>query len=131
MEHLISSVLIWQGESSPMSRGLSGGFALPRMVFWHEETITSYPRLSSAGPKLNSAGMPLTLQLKKMSHADKLRAMEAIWNDLAGNEARFESPAWHGTALEDTQQLVKAGKAKFSDWEDAKARLRRKTAKVA
>lgn len=42
--------------------------------------------------------MPLTLALKKMSHADKLRAMEAIWTDLAGNEARFASPAWHGSA---------------------------------
>ena len=75
--------------------------------------------------------MPLTLALKKMSRADKLRTMEAIWSDLAGNEARFASPAWHGTALLETQRLVKAGKAKFSDWEDAKARLRRKTAKVA
>jgi hypothetical protein len=75
--------------------------------------------------------MPLALQLKKMSHADKLRMMEAIWTDLSKNEDRFESPAWHGKALQETQQLVKAGKAKFSDWEEAKARLRRKTAKVA
>ena len=75
--------------------------------------------------------MPLTLALKKMSHADKLRAMEAIWTDLAGNEARIASPAWHGAALAQTKQLVKAGKARFSDWNDAKARLRRKIAKVA
>ncbi len=75
--------------------------------------------------------MPLTLALKKMSRADKLRTMEAIWSDLAGNEARFASPAWHGAALQETQRLVKAGKAKFSDWEDAKARLRRKIVKVA
>ena len=75
--------------------------------------------------------MPLTLALKKMSRADKLRAMETIWTDLAGNEARFASPAWHGTALAQTKQLVKTGKARFSDWDDAKARLRRKIAKVA
>jgi hypothetical protein len=75
--------------------------------------------------------MPLTLQLKKMSHADKLRTMEAIWTDLSKNEDRFESPAWHGETLQETQRLVKAGKAKFSDWDEAKARLRRKTAKVA
>ena len=75
--------------------------------------------------------MPLTLALKKMSHAEKLRTMEAIWRDLAGNEARFASPVWHGPALRETQRLVKAGKAKFSDWDEAKARLRRKTAKVA
>lgn len=75
--------------------------------------------------------MPLTLALKKMSQADKLRAMEAIWSDLTGNDARFVSPAWHGTALQETQRLVKAGKARFSDWDEAKTRLRRKTAKVA
>lgn len=75
--------------------------------------------------------MPLTLQLKKMSHADKLRTMEAIWSDLSKNENRFESPAWHGEALQEAQRLVKAGKAKFSEWEEAKARLRRKAAKVA
>ena len=75
--------------------------------------------------------MPLSLALKKMSHADKLRTMEAIWSDLAGTDARFVSPAWHGTALQETQRLVKVGKAKFSGWDEAKARLRRKTAKVA
>ena len=66
-----------------------------------------------------------------MSHADKLRTMEAIWSDLSKNETRFESPPWHGDALQEAQRLVKAGKAKFSDWEEAKARLRRKAAKVA
>jgi hypothetical protein len=75
--------------------------------------------------------MPLTLSLKKMSHTDKLRAMEAIWSDLAGNEARFASPPWHGKELAETTRLVKVGKAGFSDWNEAKVRLRRKTAKVA
>jgi len=75
--------------------------------------------------------MPLTLALKKLSRAAKLRTMEALWSDLSGNEARFASPAWHGPALLETQRLVKAGKARFSDWEDAKARLRRKTVKGA
>ena len=64
--------------------------------------------------------MPLALQLKKMSHADRLRTMEAIWSDLTKNEARFESPAWHREALHETRRLVKTGKAKFSDWEEAK-----------
>ena len=57
--------------------------------------------------------MPLTLALKKMSRADKLRTMEAIWSDLAGHEVRFVSPAWHGTALQETQRLVKTGKSQI------------------
>lgn len=75
--------------------------------------------------------MPLTLALKKMSRADKLRTMEAIWSDLTGHEARLASPPWHGAALAETKRLVKTGKARFSDWDEAKARLRRKIAKVA
>ena len=54
--------------------------------------------------------------------------MEAIWDDLAQKEDECESPNWHAEALRETEQSVKAGKAKFSDWETAKQRIRRKTA---
>ena len=74
--------------------------------------------------------MSVVLPLKKMSRDDKLRAMEAIWTDLSQDEARFESPAWHGDALRETERLVQAGGAHFSDWEEAKKRLRRKAAKL-
>ena len=68
--------------------------------------------------------MPLTVSLKKMSRDDKLRAMEAIWSDLSQDEAKFKSPAWHADALQEAQRLYKAGKATFSDWDEAKARIR-------
>jgi predicted nucleic-acid-binding protein len=67
--------------------------------------------------------MPLTLLLKKMSRDDKLRAMEAIWSDLSKDESKFKSPAWHADALQEAQRLFKAGKATFSDWDEAKARM--------
>jgi hypothetical protein len=66
-----------------------------------------------------------------MSRPEKLRAMEALWVDLSRDVNRFESPAWHTEALRDAEQAVASGKAKFTDWEDAKARLRRKVAKLA
>ena len=75
--------------------------------------------------------MPLTLSLKKMSRDDKLRAMEAIWSDLSQDESKFKSPPWHADALQEAQQLFKAGNATFSDWDEAKARIRRKVAKTA
>ena len=75
--------------------------------------------------------MPVLLPLKKMSRDEKLRAMEALWADLSLDEDQFESPAWHEEALRDAERAGKAGKAKFSDWEEAKKRLRRKTAKFA
>jgi hypothetical protein len=71
------------------------------------------------------------LPLKTMSRPDKLRAMEALWTDLSQDDAKVESPAWHLDALKETERLVAAGQAKFSDWTAAKQRLRRKTARVA
>jgi hypothetical protein len=35
----------------------------------------------------------VTLPLEKMTVAEKLRVMEALWSDLTRNEGQFESPA--------------------------------------
>ena len=75
--------------------------------------------------------MPITLSLKKMSRSDKLRAMEALWADLSADEAKVFSPAWHADALKDTERMVRAGKTKFMDWDEAKTLLRRKAAKLS
>lgn len=74
--------------------------------------------------------MPTLLPLKKMSRLEKLRAMEAIWTDLSQGDDAFASPAWHGEALRETERAIAAGTAKFSDWDEAKQRLRRKAAKL-
>lgn len=73
--------------------------------------------------------MPTVLPLKRMSRVQKLRAMEELWADISRDDDRYESPAWHKDALEEATRAVKSGKAKFSDWEEAKERLRRKIAK--
>ena len=73
----------------------------------------------------------LALPLKKMSRDEKLRVMEALWADLSKDDDRFESPAWHAQALRESARAVRNGKAKFSDWEIAKKRIRRKAAKLA
>ncbi len=75
--------------------------------------------------------MPATVfSLKKMSRPDKLRAMEALWVDLSQDDAAVKSPAWHLATLKETERIVAAGRAKFSDWTEAKQRLRRKTARA-
>ena len=61
-----------------------------------------------------------------MSKADKLRAMEAIWADLTQDSEKLPSPAWHAAALEQTETLVKDGKAKFIEWNVAKRMIRKK-----
>ena len=75
--------------------------------------------------------MTKALDLSKMSREEKLIAMETLWADLAGDESRYQSPAWHGEALKETERLVKAGKAKFANWDEAKKRIRSKAAKAA
>ena len=62
------------------------------------------------------------LPLSQMSREEKLKAMEALWIDLT-REEEFESPAWHGDALRETEKAIEAGEAGFVEWEQAKKRL--------
>jgi hypothetical protein len=66
----------------------------------------------------------ISLPIKQMTRAEKLMALEAIWDDLSRNEETFESPAWHKEELAATERRVKAGQEQFVDWEHAKKDLR-------
>ncbi len=70
--------------------------------------------------------MDLTLPIQQMSRVEKLRAMEALWEDLSRDEQALESPAWHEDALKETEQRVASGAEKPIDWDAAKKELRRK-----
>jgi hypothetical protein len=72
--------------------------------------------------------MEATLPLDKMTVAEKLRAMEAIWTDLSRDESQIESPEWHGDVLRGRDAKIKSGQEKFVDWETAKKQLRKKLA---
>lgn len=74
--------------------------------------------------------MPVALPLHKMSREEKLRAMEALWTDLSQDEKRFESPPWHKDALRAAEDALEAGKTQFSDWAEAKKRIRRKATRL-
>jgi putative addiction module component (TIGR02574 family) len=65
------------------------------------------------------------LPLSKLTFAQKLALMEALWDDLAGHEKTLKSPDWHEEVLKDREKAIAAGKASFSDWEEAKERIRR------
>ena len=70
--------------------------------------------------------MPVSLPLDEMTIADKLRAMEAIWDDLCRRDAAIPSPAWHGDILKARESLVEEGKASYSDWDSARRRIARR-----
>jgi hypothetical protein len=67
----------------------------------------------------------ISLPLKEMSRAEKIMALEALWEDLSRNEAGFASPAWHQEELVATEQRVESGKEQPVDWEHAKKQLRK------
>lgn len=67
--------------------------------------------------------MGITLPLNKMTTAEKLEAMESLWNDLSQNSEDFSSPEWHEDVLMKREQAVKNGEEKFSDWETAKNKI--------
>lgn len=68
----------------------------------------------------------ITLPIKQMSHAEKLMALEALWEDLSRNEETLESPAWHLEELRATEERVNSGQEQFVAWESAKKELRKR-----
>ena len=65
--------------------------------------------------------------IPKLSVAEKLQAMEALWQSLSSKPEAIESPAWHEQELRAREENIESGKAKFIDWKKAKADIRRQT----
>jgi putative addiction module component (TIGR02574 family) len=63
-------------------------------------------------------------ELRKLPPVEKLKIIEALWGDLAGDEDAFKSPAWHEEELKKTEADYAAGRIEALDWEDAKKELR-------
>ena len=63
--------------------------------------------------------------LNYLSRAEKLRMMDALWDDLTHDLEPFQSPAWHEDVLKETQQRVANDEVEVLDWEKAKELLRK------
>lgn len=70
--------------------------------------------------------MANTLEITKMTKAEKLQAMEALWSDLSKDPEGIKSPGWHKKLLQKTESRVAAGEEKILDWGTAKRELRKK-----
>lgn len=53
--------------------------------------------------------------------------MEALWTAISQTDEDIVSPPWHGDILAQRQRRIDAGDATFSDWDEAKKRLRDQT----
>ncbi len=71
--------------------------------------------------------MDLSIQLEKMTVIEKLAAIEAIWRDLTLTDEDVPSPSWHRDVLIARQSRVEEGSSEFTEWSEAKDRIRRKS----
>ena len=62
----------------------------------------------------------ISIPLDKMSLAEKLEAMEALWADLSRTPADVPVPQWHRDVLKARQESP----ATWLDWEQVKVSLR-------
>lgn len=67
--------------------------------------------------------MSTVIQIDQMTLEEKLRAMEALWDDLCRREEDVPVPRWHKDLLDERERLIEQGKAQFLDWETAKKRI--------
>ena len=62
--------------------------------------------------------------IRQLPRSEKLRLMEALWEELSRPESEYESPAWHARALVETERRVAEGREQAMEWEAAKKKLR-------
>ncbi len=67
--------------------------------------------------------MQSPVDLKQMTVPDKLRLMEALWDELCSREEEIPVPDWHKRVLDARERQIEEGKATFIDWETAKERI--------
>lgn len=64
------------------------------------------------------------LAIEGLTRSEKLRMMEALWDDLTHDKTMLASPSWHGEALNEAEHAHATGQANFVDWGTAKQSLR-------
>lgn len=62
--------------------------------------------------------------VKKMSRAERLQAMEALWDSLLYENQEIGTPKWHEEVLEERKKTIADGSARFVSLSELKARRR-------
>lgn len=70
--------------------------------------------------------MKTNIDIKHLSRDEKLRVIEAIWEDLSCEDESIVSPTWHQEALQETVNRIRSGEEKILDWKEGKAVLRKR-----
>ena len=62
-------------------------------------------------------------QIDRMSTAERLQAMEQLWEALCRSDEEIPSPSWHGDVLADRRRRAQRGEARFLTLEQLRDRL--------
>lgn len=62
--------------------------------------------------------------VKKMSRAERLQAMEVLWDSLLYENQEIEIPQWHQEVLEERKKTIADGSARFVSLAELKANRR-------
>lgn len=68
----------------------------------------------------------ISLPLETMTVAEKLDALDLIWNDLRRNAEKLPVPEWHKQILENRRKAFERGEIGYTDWETAKEEIRKR-----
>ena len=64
-----------------------------------------------------------TADISKLSVSEKLKLMDALWEDLSATPERIESPDWHREELEKTAERRRKGLEPSMSLDEARRRL--------
>lgn len=65
-----------------------------------------------------------TVEIERMSTAERLRVMEDLWDRLCVEDEEIQSPDWHSQILAKRQKKIEPGNAGFISIEDLKKSVR-------
>ena len=63
-------------------------------------------------------------QIREMSMAERLQALEQLWDAVCREDAEVPSPAWHASVLEERRARAARRESRFLTLDQVKARLR-------
>jgi putative addiction module component (TIGR02574 family) len=64
-----------------------------------------------------------TLEIERLSLAERLQTMELLWRSMSSEPEKLESPDWHKKVLQKRLAKVEAGKGEFLTLTQLKKRL--------
>lgn len=60
-------------------------------------------------------------ELKKMTKAERIQAMEVLWDSMLYENGEIDTPKWYESILEQRKRIIANGSAKFISLTELKA----------